>query len=154
YFFKIISVVSPFNFQNDLTHGLHHESGMKSRCCFTTQHHRICAFQHRVSNIGDLASIWFDAIDHALHHLRGYDHGLRTVNALANDLLLNVRNFLHRQFHAEVATCDHDAIRFDDDVADVCQRFGFLNLGNDLRHAVPGVEDRPQPYDVINLADK
>ena len=52
--------------------------------------------------------------------------------AFADDLFLDQRNLFYRQFNTQVAAGHHDAIGFENNFADIGQRFGLFYLGNDL----------------------
>src|SRR6478736_303401 len=109
---------------------------MLTSCGFTTQHHCIGAFQHSICHVSDLTAVWFTAVDHAFHHLGSNNHRFCPVNTFTDDIVLDHRDTFNRQFHSQIATCDHHGIAFDNDIAKVVYGFGLFNLGNDLGPAL------------------
>src|SRR6185437_3410420 len=135
--FAVIRVFGLFNFEDDLAHGLDDEGRMLTGGRFGAQHHGVCAFEDGVGDVGYLAAVGLNAVDHAFHHLGGDDHGFRAVDTFPDDLALGHGDLLDGQFHAEVAAGYHDGIGGVDDIAQIVHRGRHFDLGDDLGLAFP-----------------
>ena len=85
------------------------------RRSFGRKHDRVGTIVNRIGYVGYLGAGGGRAFDHAFQHLRGDDHRLARSSCLVDDLLLQRRNFLRLQFHAQVPAGDHDPVRHLDD---------------------------------------
>ena len=92
--------------------------------------------------------------DHRFEHLRGGDDRFAREVRFRDELLLRVRDFLDRHFHAEIAARDHDAIGHREDFIVVRQRVGALDLRDDERHAPDLRRRRAHGLDVRRALDE
>ncbi len=139
---------------DDAAHGLYHLAGMGAHRGLATQHHRIGTVHHRVGHVIHLGPRWARVYDHALHHLCGDDHGSGLGHAFLHDHLLDHWHLLHGHFHAQVATGHHDGIALTDDIADVLDRFGLLDLGHHAGRAARLLDALLEFEHVLGLAHK
>src|SRR5918995_463732 len=80
-----------------------------------------------------------------------------SMSATAGDLagaLLHQRHLLQRHLHTEVATGDHDAVEGADDLVEVLDRLGLLDLGDDRQADALLVHDLMHVADVVGGADE
>mmetsp|Transcript_376 Transcript_376/g.756 ORF Transcript_376/g.756 Transcript_376/m.756 type:complete len:374 (-) Transcript_376:2875-3996(-) len=96
------------------------------------QHHAVRAVQHRVGNVRHLGACWAGVGVHGLEHVSGHNHRLASHLGLSEDLALGQSHLLGGDGHAEVASCNHDAVCGLNDVVHVAQPLARLDLGNDL----------------------
>ena len=111
---------------------VHHLNGFDrilARGRFRRQHHGIRAVIDRRRDVGGLRTRGHGRTDHRFQHLRGDDHRLPQPPAGAHDAALDRRHLFRRQLHAQVAARDHDGIRFFDDLVEMLDRRGLLELG-------------------------
>ena len=101
-FFAVIVIFGPFHFEDDLPHGLDDEGGMLAGGGLGAEHDGVGAFEDGVSDVGDLAAVGLHAVDHAFHHLGGYDDGFCAVDTFSDDLALGHGYFFDGQFDAEI----------------------------------------------------
>ena len=71
-----------------------------------------------------------------------------------DDLLLQERHVLEGALDAEVAAGDHEAVEGLDDLVEVVDRLGLLDLGDDRQADADLVHDRPHVLDVRGAADE
>ena len=140
------------HFKEDLVHGLHHVHGVLAHAGLGAQHHGVGMVQHGVGHVVHLGTCGCDVGDHALHHLGGHDHGAVVDQAAADDVLLHQRYLLHGDLHAEIAARHHQGICFADDLVDLQQRFGLLDLGDHLGALIAFVDDVLELDDVPRAA--
>ena len=66
---------------------------------------------------------------HGFQHLRGNDNRHASLQGFVDDLLLNDRDVLKRNFHAEVASSDHDGVRNVENAFQVFKRHRVFYFG-------------------------
>ena len=72
--------------------------------------------------------------------------------AAAYDVLLNKRHFLHGDLHPQIAARHHERIALADDLVDLQQCFGLLDLGDHARVLVLRADHVLQFNDVPRTA--
>ena len=89
--------------------------------------------------------------DHRLEHLRGHDRGPAGGARLAHEVLLDQRDLLHRELHAEIAARDHQRVGLLEDPVHVLDGGTGLDLRHDRHDAVAhqrrGARGRPRGPD-------
>ena len=100
-----------FNTKRDAVHRCNCFHRIITACRLAGKHDGICAVKDRIADIGDLCAGRARVIRHRLEHLCRNDNRLACCIALADNLLLNNGNVLRRDFDAEIAACDHNAVR-------------------------------------------
>ena len=100
---------------------------------FAGEHDAIGAVEDGVGHVGRLGARGQAAGDHRFEHLRGGDDRLAREVGLRDELLLRDGDLLDRHFHAEIAARDHDAVGRGEDLVEVLERVGALDLGDDER---------------------
>ena len=113
---------------------------------FRRKHDRVGALEDRLRDVRYLGARRHRRIDHRFQHLRGDDDGLALASCAARDALLNAGHLFQRQFDAEIAARDHQAVRERDDLVEPGQRLRFLDLRHDQRAAI---DDRLDLGDVF-----
>ena len=102
------------------------------------EHNGVGAVVDGVSNVGNLGARRARVLLHGVEHLRSGDNGLVGRVALGDDLLLDVRNELGLDLNAQVATGDHDAVGSLENLVEVLDAQGALDLRED-RHVLAAV---------------
>ena len=102
------------------------------------EHNGVGAVVDGVSNVGNLGARRARVLLHGVEHLRSGDNGLVGRVALGDDLLLDVRNELGLDLDAQVATGDHDAVGSLENLVEVLDAQGALDLRED-RHVLAAV---------------
>ena len=82
-------------------------------------------------------------------NVRSSDDGLAGHVALSNHHLLGQEHFLSGDFHAKVATSNHDGIGSVKDLIEILQAFLVFDLGNDLDVATAGSHQVANVMDII-----
>ena len=100
-------------------------------CGLAGEHHGVGAIEDGVGNVSDLGTRRARVVLHGVEHLRGGDNGLVSRVALGDDLLLDVGNELGRDLDTQVATSDHDAVGSLEDLVELLDAQGALDLGED-----------------------
>ena len=115
---------------------------------FGGEHDGVGAVIDGVGDVGGFGARGARVVDHRLEHLRGGDDGLAVLGGAADDVLLDGRDFLRRNFDAEVAAGDHDAVGDFEDGVEVLDGLRLFELGDD-----PGVglEGGEAALDVANV---
>ena len=108
---------------------------------FLRQHHRVGAVDHGVGDVEHFGAGRDRAVDHRLQHLRGGDHHAVARQRLADDLLLQAGQFGVADLHAEVAARDHHHVAGVDDLGQVLDRLGALDLRDQRGIAAGGARD-------------
>ena len=84
----------------------------------------------------------------------GNDHGFSDFPGATDNLVLNDRNLLERQFRAEVSSRDHNGIRRMDDFDDVLDGLFRFNLCNDFRVSFLLRNKRTNGFDIVAIPDE
>ena len=116
------------------------------------QHDAVRAVQHGVRDVGGLGARGPGRADHRLEHLRRDDRRRRGHPCRAQQVLLQERDLLHRQLHAQVAASDHHDVGHPQDLVDVLHRGLRLDLRHDRHRAIP--HQRAELLDVLRTADE
>ena len=110
-----------------------------------------------VDGVGDVGGFGAGGpriLDHGFEHLGGGDDGLAIFSRAANDVLLDGGNFLGRNFDAEVAAGDHDAVGDFEDGVEMFDGLGLLEFSDDPTAGLEGVETAADVADVVGGADE
>ena len=102
------------------------------------EHNGVGAVVDGVSNVGNLGARRARVLLHGVEHLRSGDDGLVGRVALSDDLFLDVGNELGLDLDAQVATGDHDAVGSLENLVEVLDAQGALDLRED-RHVLATV---------------
>ncbi len=86
---------------------------------------------------------------HGIEHLGGSDDDLAPHFGQMDDVLLVDGHFLQRNFDTQVSAGHHDAVGDVEDLVDIVDALGALDLGDDLHSALMGIEDLPDQADII-----
>ncbi len=116
---------------DDLVHRLHDPNRMIPNRRLGGKHHRVAAVEDRVGHVTRLGAGWTRVFHHALEHLRGRDDGLGRLHALADEPLLGAGHLFHRHLDAKVAPRHHDSVHDLQNLVDVVDGLGLLDLSND-----------------------
>ena len=100
--------------------------------CLTGKHDRTCAVINRIGNIRGLRSGRTRILHHGIKHLCCNDNLLACLVYLIDDHFLYDRYFLLWKLHTHVASGDHDRIGFTNDLIDIGNALGILNLGDNI----------------------
>ncbi len=139
---------------SDTAHGGDGVHGIGADRAFGGEHDRRGAVEDGVGDVGDLGSGRRRRGDHGFEHLRSGDDGLAAGDALAGDLLLEVRKLLDAELGAQIAAGDHDAAGRVDDPLEVLDRSTGLDLGDDQRASRVGLgADAPDVVGGAHEAD-
>jgi hypothetical protein len=90
--------------------------------------------------------------DHGFEHLGGDDDGLGPLPGEFDGALLHFGDLLEGHLHAEVAAGDHDEVERGDDLVQVLDGLGLLDLGDDGQVHVFFVHDLVDAADVVGGA--
>lgn len=139
----------------DARHGLHRGDRVHADGGFAGKGDGVGAVVDCVCHIGNLCTGGAGVAHHGIEHLRGGDN--RAIGAVAclDDLLLQVRNLVRGNFHAQVAAGNHYGIGNLDDLVDVFHCMGVFDLRHDA-DAVAAVfgKERADSGNVFATADK
>jgi hypothetical protein len=91
---------------------------------------------------------------HRFQHLGGCDDRLGALVGAPHEILLHYRNLLNRNFHAEVAARDHDAVGSFQDLVEVVQRACSFDFGDDERLTANVLRCLPYGTDVCSALDE
>ena len=122
-----------FSAQADAGHGLNGFDRVRTCSTFSRQHHRVGIVQHGVGHVGHFGTGRHRVLDHRLHHLGRHDHRFVVAAGVLDDLLLDGDQLGVADFHAQVATGDHDGVGCEDQLVEglvVGHRFGAFDLGH------------------------
>ena len=95
------------------------------------EHHGIGAVIYRVRNVGHLRSCRARVADHGVQHLRGGDDRFIIIIAFLYKHLLQIRYFLSRYLHTEIAAGYHNTVRTPYDLFNIFDPLGIFDLGDD-----------------------
>ena len=112
---------------------------------FSRQHHRVRTLVDRRRHVRSFSSCRRRILDHRFQHLRRDDHRPPRRPRRTDDAPLDHRHFFRRIFHAEIAARHHHAVRGMDDLTQLAQRCGLLQLRDQRR---PAIDDRLRHGDV------
>ena len=121
---------------------------------FAGEHDGVGAVVDGVGDVGGLGAGGARVLDHGLEHLGGGDDGLAVLGGAADDVLLDGGDFFGRDFDAEVAAGDHDAVGDFEDGVEVLDGLGLFELGDDPGVGVEGGEAVLDVADVVGGADE
>ena len=99
---------------------------------FTGKHDCTCSLIDRVGNVCGLCTCRTRVFDHGIQHLSSCDNLFSSSVYFGNDILLDNRNILKRDFNTHVTTGDHDTVSYLNDAVDVVNTLLVLDLGDDL----------------------
>jgi hypothetical protein len=116
------------------------------------QHDRIRSVEHGVGHVARLGAGGPREDDHRFEHLGRDDRRDATIEGAPDELLLDDRDLLVRQLHAEIAARDHDRIGRVEDRLEVIDRRPRLDLGHDRWPARP--QQAAQLPHVVRTADE
>ncbi len=139
-------------FLDDFVHIFHHFYRVHTYRSFSTEHHRIRTVEHSIGNVRHLGARGAGVGDHAIHHLSSYNNRSGTLNALADNFLLNDGHPLNGHLDTQVATGYHHAICPLDDFINIFYSLRFFDLGNNLRRVVFGFNQLAQLSDIFCCA--
>ena len=77
-------------------------------------------------------------LDHRLQHLRRRDHRLEILRCAADDVLLNRRHLLRRNFDAQIAARHHDSVGSLQNAVEMLDGLRLFELGDDPGFAAVG----------------
>ena len=118
------------------------------------EHHGVRAVEDGVGDVARLGARRDGALDHRLQHLRRGDDGEARLKRVGDDALLEERHALRRHLDAEVAARDHHRVGRGEDLVEVLDGEGMLDLGADGAHAVDAPQVVAARLDVRRAADE
>ena len=138
----------------DPGHGLYGFQGICAAGSLAREHDGGCSVIDGIGNVRCLGAGRAGIVHHGIQHLGGGDNDLAAHFGQVNDVFLIDRNFLQGDFDTEVSAGDHDAVGDIEDLTDIVDALGALNLGNDLHPAVVSLEDLADLKDIIGSSGK
>ena len=127
-----------FHLADDLAHHLHSFQRILAGRGFRRQHDRIGTFGHRVGNVGDFGASRGRGEAHRLEHLRRDDDRFAEFAAGGDDVFLDLRHALGRDFYAQITASHHDRVAQFGDFTQLLNRRRLL----DFRHQERFVTDQ------------
>ena len=121
---------------------------------FAAEHDGVGLLENGVGHVRDLGARGHGRFDHAFEHVRGDDDGFADAQAGFDDAALDDGQFLVRDFDAEIAARDHDAVGFAHDGFQVGDGLLVLDFGDDERRGLSLLEQFPQLQQVAGFADE
>src|SRR5208282_1208852 len=121
---------------------------------FAAEHDGVGLLEHGVGDIRDLGARRHGRFNHAFEHVRGDDDGFADPQARFDDAALDDGQFLIRDFDAEVAARDHDAVGFLHDGFQVGDGLLVFDFGDDERVEPARLEKFPQLKQIAGFADE
>ena len=119
-----------FRAYGNLGHCLHRLQRIFAAGSFTAQHNNVAAVKNRVGNVTGLGTRCTVAVNHALQHLRSGDNRLARLIAACDDILLYQRHILGRNLYAQVASGNHNAVRYADNFIDMLHTGFVFDFGD------------------------
>ena len=113
------------------------------------EHDGVGAVVDRVGDVGGLGAGGPRILDHRFQHLRRGDDRLAILRGAADDVLLDRGHLLRRDFDAEIAARDHDAVGDFEDGVEVFDRLRLLQLGDDPGVGLQRVQAAPDVAHVV-----
>ena len=102
-----------------------------SACCFGREHDSVGSIEDGIGDVAGFSPRGAWVFDHRLEHLRGRDHRLPPGGGLSDHVLLDDRHFFGRHLDAEIAARNHHTVGGFEDLFEMINRLGLLQLGND-----------------------
>ena len=118
------------------------------------EHHAVRTVENRVRHIGGLGAGGPRGGDHGLQHLGRDNHRLGPLACRANDLFLDQRHVLEREFNTQITASDHESVEGVDDLLEVRDRLRFLQLCDDGNAAPFLIHDLVNPFDVVTTTNE
>ncbi len=138
--------------QADAGHGLDRLDRIQTGGGFGTEHDRIGAIDHGIGDIEHFGPGRDRGFDHGLQHLRGGDHHPTAGQGFVDDLFLQAGQFGITDFHAQISTGHHHHIAGIDDVTEVGDGLGALDLGHQIGVAAGGPGQSAGLLDIVGRA--
>ncbi len=136
----------------DARHGGHRLHRVPADRRLGREHHRIGAVDHGIGHVQHFGAGGDGRVDHRLQHLGGGDHGPVAADGDADDLLLQAGQLGVVDLHAQIAARDHHGIAGIDNLVQVGDRLGALDLGDHVGIAAGGLQQRARQFDVGGAA--
>ena len=126
-----------FGFANDGVERLHRARGEGADRRFGRQHDRVHPIVDRAGGVVHLGARRARLHRHRFQHLRGQNDGNAMVACAPRDVLLRARHPFERHLEAQVASRDHDGVGRGENLLEVIERRGPLQLRDkrDIRRA-------------------
>ena len=136
-------------------HGLQSLQRILSGSGLAGQHDSRGSVINRIRYVGNLSPGGTGLLDHGLQHLRCSDHAGAQHAAFCDETLLDGRNLVGRDLHAQVAAGDHDAVCDLADLINVIYAGAILDLGNDV-HVLSAVlvQEGPKGLHILLVGNK
>ena len=126
-----------------------------AHCGLSGKHDRITAVVDRICHITGLCSGRTRIADHRIQHLCCSDNRFTFAVAFVDDLLLDMRNLVCRDLHAEIPSCNHDAVCRIQDLINIFHTFCIFDLGNNTDiSAVIIFQDLADIHDAVTVSYK
>jgi hypothetical protein len=133
---------------DDQVHDPHRVDGPFAHRCLGRQHQRVGPVEDRICHIRDLGSRRPAGGGHGLEHLRGHDDGLGLFAGGLDGPLLHERNLFKWELDAEIATSDHQPVEGGEDVVQLGDGLGLLQLGKHWDARSHSFHDRAHCVDI------
>ena len=118
------------------------------------EHDGVGAVVDGVGDVGGFGAGGARVVDHGFEHLGGGDDGLAILGGAADDVLLDGGDFFGRDFDAEIAARDHDAVGDFEDAVEMLDGLGLFELGDDPGVGLEGGEAVLDVANVVGGADE
>ena len=142
-----------------ILHDMHHHAQRFHRILtlsrLTRKHYGIRPVIDRIRHIRHLGPGRTGIAHHGIQHLGCSDNRLVILITLLDNQLLQIRNLLCRNLHAQISPGNHDSIRTADNLINVLNPFRILNLcdNRDIRR-LTFFEESPDFKDALRIAHK
>ncbi|MDT4836554.1 hypothetical protein FQZ97_702590 [compost metagenome] len=133
-----LAVLGLFGFLADVGHLFDGLQRVLAGGGFGAEHHGVGAVEHGVGHVAHLGARGHRVDDHRLHHLRGGDHDLVHLARQADHVFLQAGHGCVAHLHRQIAARDHDAVGHLQDVDQLGDRLGALDLRNQGRFVALG----------------
>src|SRR6266567_1541810 len=139
---------------DDLGHHGYGFNGVFAGGGLAGEHDGVGAVVDGVGYVGGLGSGGARVLDHGLEHLGRRDDGSAVFGGAADDVRLDSRDLLGRDFDTEIAAGDHDGVGYFEDAVEVLDGLGLFELGDDPGVGLEGGEAVLDVADVVGGADE
>src|ERR1035437_4524787 len=118
------------------------------------KHDGVGAVKDGVGAVADLGAGRSGVFDHRLEHLCGHDHGFGVAPGHLDGELLDQGDLLERELDPQVTTRDHHGVERVDDLPEVLDGLGLLDLGDHGKVDTLLVHDLVHPLDVFGVTNE
>ena len=143
-----------FRLMDDLRHHRHGFARILATGGLSGEHDRISAIKDGIGNVTGFRARGTRVLDHRFEHLCSSNDRLAPDRPALDDVLLQYGDLFGWDFHTEIATRHHHAIRNVEDVIEVVDSLRFFELGDDPRIALVVTQTPAHITHIITTADE